>query len=283
MEDVEAPPASEDVEFCPYQKLYEDAGTRRYYCTWCVLLSCVITTAMFLCSVWKWSHCYNFPIQHHCLLKALISVWKLHDKQCSSMYSQFHILQQNPICNKADVEFLTKEVARIQDIFISAQQQQQETSELMLSTVSTGWGQHWHDQMLSLPFSLLLDCIPPEVGAHFLCNFSKPPPALNAGLWLQICDVLQCLQYPPFEHRLGWGLSWHVWDPPNLMKVFSNLSLCSSAGLAVPIALLVTDPLSAHKKALPSCIGTIISVVALCKDVLFYYVRMISHDCSVVV
>ena len=63
------------------------------------------------------------------------------------------VAPSNPVCNEADIEFLTKEVSRICNILVRAQQQQHE-SELMPSIVSTGGGEMAWSHSISLRYNL---------------------------------------------------------------------------------------------------------------------------------
>jgi hypothetical protein len=57
-------------------------------------------------------------------------------------------LQQNPLCNHADIEFLTNEVLQVEDVLIRKASEQQQTS-------TKGCG-HWRG---SVPYLRLIMCL----------------------------------------------------------------------------------------------------------------------------
>ena len=159
-----------EEELCPCQKLYEESGNQKKV----LYLMCIGlrdrdgNAPLFCLEKEPWSHGCNFPKQRRCVLKTLTFTRKWSDEQCSSMIFPvprpsnwaaqqlcMEWLQQNPVRNEADIEFLTKEVSRVHNILVRAQQQQQET-ELMPSTVSTGVGRNWRGLV---PYLRVLMCL----------------------------------------------------------------------------------------------------------------------------
>jgi hypothetical protein len=90
-EDQEAPPATEDAELCPCQKLYEqDAGNQKkiMYLMCIGLRDCNCDVPLFCFVTEQWS---QLPKTALLRPKTLSFARRLHDEQRCSTFSQFHV------------------------------------------------------------------------------------------------------------------------------------------------------------------------------------------------
>lgn len=163
---VTAEDVSDGAELCLCQKLYEEAGNQKKV----LYMMCVGlrdrdgNSPLFCLETEPWLQLpktaslrpKNTDFCNEVARRAtLFNVFPL--PRPSNWTRQLCIdwLQQNPVRNEADIEFLTKEVARVQDILVRAQQQEQE-GELLPSTVSTGGGRSWRGVV---PYLRVIMCL----------------------------------------------------------------------------------------------------------------------------
>lgn len=163
---VTAEDVSDGAELCLCQKLYEEAGNQKKV----LYLMCVGlrdrdgNSPLFCLETEPWLQLpktaslrpKNTDFCNEVARRAtLFNVFPL--PRPSNWTRQLCIdwLQQNPVRNEADIEFLTKEVARVRDILVRAQQQEQE-GELLPSTVSTGGGRSWRGVV---PYLRVIMCL----------------------------------------------------------------------------------------------------------------------------
>jgi hypothetical protein len=166
--DVEAPPVTEDAELCQCQKLYEEAGNQKkvLYLMRIGLCGRTGNVPLFCLESEPWSQLSktasaslrpkNTDFCKEVARRAtLFNVFPVPRPSNWTRQLCMEWLQQNPVRNEADIEFLTKEVARVHDILVRAQQQQQD-SELLPSTVSTGGGRNWRGVV---PYLRVIMCL----------------------------------------------------------------------------------------------------------------------------